>query len=94
VAYVSGNFSTPATLVFDITGNYSISDSYGESLSANVTTALERKGSCKYVDKGIVAFKYTKGSTSIDGTLDYGNGTCDNTAIIKIGGFVKTVIIP
>jgi hypothetical protein len=94
VAIASGSIADVSTLVFSITGNYSISNSYGESLAATVTTALERKKICGYVDKGIVSFTYTKGNTSINGTLDYGDGTCDNTALITIGAFTKTITIP
>ncbi|HVM87699.1 MAG TPA: hypothetical protein VMT76_05890 [Puia sp.] len=94
VALASGSLSNISTLVFNITGNYSISSSYGESLSANVTSALERKEICAYIDKGTISFKYTKGNTSVNGTLDYGNGTCDNSALITIGAFTKTIAIP
>jgi hypothetical protein len=94
VSFVSGDISNPTSLVFNITGNYSISSSYGESLAATVTTPLERKGSCGWVDKGIVGFTYTKGTASVKGTLDYGDGTCDNSAVIAIGAFTKTITLP
>jgi hypothetical protein len=94
VTLVSGSISDISTLVFNITGGYSISDSYGESLTATVSTPLERKETCLFVDKGITSFKYTKGSASVNGTLDYGDGTCDNSALITIGSFTETVTIP
>lgn len=94
VAWISGTPSNTASLVFNITGGYSISSSYGESLTATVTTPLVRNGTCKNIVQGITSFKYTKGSASVNGTLDYGNGTCDNTALITIGAFTETVTLP
>jgi hypothetical protein len=94
VSLVSGNVSNVSTLVFNITGGYKITSSYGESLTATVTTPLERKETCAFIDKGIVSFVYTKGTATLNGTLDYGDGTCDNSAVITIGSFTKTVTIP
>jgi hypothetical protein len=94
VAFVSGSPSNVASLVFNVTGGYSISDSYGESLKATVTTPLVREGSCKHIVQGITSFTYTKGSASVNGTLDYGNGACDNLALITIGSFTETVTLP
>jgi hypothetical protein len=94
---VTSSDNTPSdisSLVFTATGGYSISSSYGESLTATVTTPLERKETCLYVDKGVTSFKYTKGSVSVNGTVDYGDGTCDNSALITIGSFTETVTIP
>jgi hypothetical protein len=89
------NILDPTSFVFNITGGYTISNTVtGETLTANVTTALERKQSCAHVDKGIVSFKYTKGTASLNGTLDYGDGTCDDSALITIGAFTKTVTLP
>jgi len=92
---VSGNITDPSTLVFNITGNYTVTNTNtGESLSAATTTALERKETCLHVDKGIVGFTYTKGNLSAKGTLDYGDGTCDDSALITIGAFTKTITLP
>ncbi|MBS1946485.1 MAG: hypothetical protein JST47_01850 [Bacteroidetes bacterium] len=88
------NLLDASSLVFSITGNYSISSSYGANLAATVTSPLERKATCHYVDKGVVAFKYTSPSISVNGTLDYGNGTCDNSALVTIGSFTATITIP
>lgn len=94
VAWISGTPSDRLSLVFNITGGYSISSSYGESLAATVTSPLVRNGTCPNIVQGVTSFKYTKGSLSVNGTLDYGNGTCDNTALITIGAFTKTVTLP
>ncbi len=81
---------------FDITGGYTISNTNtGESLTATVTTPLLKKLSCEYIVSGIIGFVYTKGSAiTVNGTLDYGDGTCDNSAVIAIGTATKTVTLP
>gem|GEM_PF-203865 len=94
VLWVSGTPANTASLVFNITGGYSVSSSYGESLTANITSPLVRNGTCKNIVQGITSFKYTKGNLNVSGTIDYGNGTCHNTALITIGTFQKTVTLP
>jgi hypothetical protein len=94
VSSSDNNLLDASSLVFSITGNYTISSSYGASLAATVTSPLERKETCAYVDKGIVSFKYSNSTVSVNGTLDYGSGTCDNSALVTIGAFTETVTIP
>ncbi len=94
VTLASGSISNLASLVFNITGGYSISDSYGESLTATVTTPLVRKETCKNIVQGVTSFKYSTSSVSLNGNINYGDGTCDNTALITIGSFTKTVTLP
>src|SRR5579862_1233526 len=92
VTLASGSLTDISTFVFNITGGYTIANDHtGETLTATVTTPLEKKESCKYVDAGVAAFVYTKGSLTVDGTLNYGDGTCDNSAVITIGTATKTV---
>jgi hypothetical protein len=79
---------------FSITGNYLLSNSSGASLTANVTTPLIRELSCRNIVSGVVSFIYTSGSITVDGTLDYGSGTCDNSAVITIGATAKTITLP
>jgi hypothetical protein len=79
---------------FSITGNYLLSNSSGASLNANVTTPLIRELSCRDIVSGVVSFIYISGSITADGTLDYGSGTCDNSAIITIGATTKTITLP
>jgi hypothetical protein len=79
---------------FSITGNYLLTNSSGASLNANVTTPLIRELSCRDIVSGVVSFIYTSGSIIVDGTLDYGSGTCDNSAVITIGAATKTITLP
>ncbi len=93
ISVASGSVANVSGLIFNVTGNYEISSSYGDSLSATITTPLEKKVSCPYIDQGVVSFTYTKNTASVDGTLDYGNGTCDDQALVTIGAFTETITI-
>ena len=93
VSIASGSVADITTLVFNVTGKYNISSSYGDALAVTATTPLEKKVVCKYIDKGVLSFNYTKNSSTVSGTLDYGNGTCDNKALVTIGSFTQTITI-
>ncbi len=93
IAVSAGSVGDVSSLVFSVTGGYKISSSYGDSLTASITTPLERKITCRYIDQGVVSFTYTKGSSSVSGTLDFGDGTCDDSAIVTIGSFTKIITI-
>jgi hypothetical protein len=85
--------STPFDIsddVYSISGNSSFSASDGSSLVLNVTTALVRNFTCLNITKGIVAFVYDQG---VSGTIDFGDGTCDNTAVLKVGNITKTITL-
>jgi len=93
VSIASGSVASINGLVFNVTGNYAISSSYGDSLTATITAPLEKKVSCAYIDKGVISFMYTKNADSLKGTLDYGTGTCDNQALVTIGSFTETITL-
>ncbi|HEY4877118.1 MAG TPA: hypothetical protein VIH86_16180 [Puia sp.] len=95
ITLASGTPPDISTFVFNVVGGYTISNTNtGETLTATITTPLEKKETCQYVDAGVVTFIYTKGSLTVDGTLNYGDGTCDNSAVITIGAATKTVTLP
>jgi hypothetical protein len=95
VTLASGTPPDISTFVFNVTGGYTITNvNTGESLAVTVTTPLEKKEACKYVDAGVAAFVYTKGALTVDGTLNYGDGTCDNSAVVTIGAATKTITLP
>ena len=83
-----------STYVFSVTGNYMLANSWGQSLTANITTPLVKQESCKHIVSGVVSFVYTKGTTTLNGTFDYGSGACDSLATIKIGTYTKSVTLP
>ncbi|WP_428331052.1 hypothetical protein [Mucilaginibacter sp.] len=75
---------------YEITGNFSYSNTNGASISGTITTPLVKSADCKDITSGIIAFTYK----SINGTLDFGAGTCDNLATVKFGLTTKTITLP
>jgi hypothetical protein len=55
-------------------GNHTVSKENGPSLTLTVAESLVKKYDCEYVSKG----KLTVKGTLLNGTIDYGNGDCDN----------------
>ena len=94
VTYVSGDSTNLSTYVFNVTGGYTIANANtGESLTTTVTTPLVRKFNCPFIVSGIASFAYTKGAITVNGTLNYGDGTCDDSAVIAVGAFTKTITL-
>lgn len=79
---------------YSITGSHTFGSSAGKALTDSITTPLVWQTTCRHIGSGVIAFTYTEGSVSLKGTLDYGTGTCDNTAIIKVGATTKTIQLP
>jgi hypothetical protein len=77
--------------VFAITGAHSYASWTGKTLTDSITTALVKQATCKYISAGVVAFTY---NGSINGTLDYGSGSCDSLATITISAINKTIGLP
>ena len=68
--------------VFLITGNWTTNFSTGHSRSAIVTEPLRREASCPFFVSGLL--DVTRNETV--GVLNFGDGTCDNLAILTING--------
>lgn len=75
--------------VFMITGNRSIVFSSGFTHDAIVTEALRREATCRYFVSGLVELN----RNGTDGILNYGDGTCDNIAILTVDGIEYTIIL-
>jgi hypothetical protein len=85
--------STPFNIsddVYAISGNSAFSSSDGSSLVLNITTPLVRNFTCLNITQGVVAFVYNQG---VSGTIDFGDGTCDNTATLKVGDISRTITL-
>jgi hypothetical protein len=76
--------------VFNVTGGGTTVSSTGNSLTTNITTPLVKATSCHNVSAGVTQFTYN----NLSGSLDFGNGTCDNLATLTIGPFTQVVILP
>ncbi len=76
--------------VYAISGNSAFSASDGSSLVLNTNTPLIRTFTCLNITQGVVAFVYNQ---SINGTIDFGDGSCDNTATLTVGTISKTITL-
>jgi hypothetical protein len=83
-----------ADYIFSITGKHTFSSSAGKSLIDSTTTPLVWETSCEHIVSGVIGFTYSFSGVSLNGTLDYGNGTCDSLATIKVGATTKIVVLP
>ncbi|MEM7086524.1 MAG: hypothetical protein AAF489_10105 [Bacteroidota bacterium] len=75
--------------VFLITGDRQIVFSSGFTHDALVTEALRREASCPHFVSGVLELTRNNGS----GTLDFGDGTCDNLAVLTIGNQEIIIIL-
>lgn len=67
--------------VFNVTGNWDTSVSNGFMRSGEVVEILRREATCSHFVSGTLIITQNNGS----GTLDYGDGNCDNIATVTIG---------
>ena len=68
--------------VFLITGTSTVINKDGEVITTTIIEPLRREATCKYLVSGIVEIE--KADKKI--TLNYGDGTCDDLAVITIDG--------
>ncbi len=78
----NGTPNYPLDDVYRITGGAFGSNSAGHTWSANIGEPLIKKFTCRWIVKGTVRLN-RDGRLAL---LDYGNGDCDNLAIIYING--------
>lgn len=67
-----------------IEGTHTVTKKNGAQITLTVLETLVKKHSCNYVSKG----KLKVESTLLTGTIDYGNGDCDNNATYTQNGIV------
>ncbi len=71
--------------VYEITGTASGTDRNGHPYTVQTTTPLVVQVGCRYIKSGILVISP---ENYYDGTVDYGDGECDNQATIEINGQV------
>ncbi|WP_282036207.1 hypothetical protein [Saccharicrinis aurantiacus] len=76
--------------VMEITGWVDCEDSDGNSYRRDITTPLVKKGDCRFVVSGEV--NITKGDDTF-ATINYGDGECDNIAVITTEEGSKEITI-
>ncbi|MEN9337552.1 MAG: hypothetical protein RLZZ500_2539 [Bacteroidota bacterium] len=97
VREIVAGFDTPALLadnVYQVTGSWTTTFPNTSIQTSTITTPLQIKMSCMAVNKPLIV----SGVISIvrngnSATLDYGDGTCDNTALFTFNGTTVTIII-
>jgi len=76
--------------VFSWTGGFTSSSSAGKSLAVSITSPLVKNMSCKNIVSGVQAFTYNV----ISGSINYGDGTCDNQATLTVGNRTQPITLP
>ncbi len=85
----NGTPNYPLDDVFQINGNATGSASDGNSWSASITDPLIKKFTCHWIVKGTVLIARNDN----EAVLDYGNGACDNKAVITINGISHNITL-
>ena len=78
----------PMDDAFSITGNATIVNAAGISRSSSVLTPLHKRRDCDHCDSGTVQYNRPEHTA----VLDFGNGTCDNQAVLTIDGSITRTI--
>ncbi|MFD2720977.1 hypothetical protein ACFST9_19810 [Hymenobacter monticola] len=89
----TAGFGTPqfADDVFSVTGSSAGTNRKGVAYTTTIQTPLIKRGDCfKYFVQGAISISNTKGKTMV---MDYGNGTCDNSATVSINGRTRTITL-
>ncbi|MFW5753205.1 MAG: hypothetical protein ACOCV9_00225 [Marinilabiliaceae bacterium] len=76
--------------VMTITGSGTCTDSDGNEYQREITQPLQKAGDCRFIVSGEVEYS-ANGETF--GTVDYGDGTCDNTGTFKWENGEKEFVI-
>lgn len=75
---------------FLITGSVAGVNSLDREFSIEITTALDIKRNCKWITAGVIEITTEFGQTR---TLDYGDGLCDDKAILHIRNKTKEITL-
>ncbi|HPH17930.1 MAG TPA: hypothetical protein PLE32_04115 [Haliscomenobacter sp.] len=73
--------------VYDVTGNIDVLFPNNEVVTWNINTPLLKANNCYWVSKGLGVLKLN----GTDIQVDYGDGSCDNNAIVTLNGKTFTV---
>lgn len=73
---------------YDITGSANANSTNGNGYVATITSALHVKVGCPYIMSGVLEFTPTG---KLMRTINYGDGTCDNTFTVTVNGVTYTI---
>jgi len=74
--------------VYLITGHWSTVRRNGDEITGEITTALRRELACRFLVSGVIDL--TKNGRSA--SLDFGDGTCDNEALLTLDNGIEILI--
>jgi hypothetical protein len=74
---------------YNITGSITYSGG-GLTVTGTIVTPLVRAEDCPNITQGTIDYVYN----NVKGVLDFGSGTCDNVATVKVGPITNTVTLP
>jgi hypothetical protein len=77
--------------VYSITGNASGTDFDGTQFTSNITSPLIVALNCRWIEQGKIEFTP---SGKLTRTIDFGNGDCDNKAVVGIAGLSFNILLP
>jgi len=84
-----GDTRRMADNTYSITGNWEVTFQDGTKMEAEVLEALIRNGSCKFIVEGVLKIeKETK-----EGSIHFGDGTCDDVALFIDDDGLETEIV-
>jgi hypothetical protein len=75
---------------YELNGNANGVNRNGIAYTADITTTLHRSMSCRWIDRGVITISPT-GKAQRE--LDFGSGTCDNEATIRVGNRTRTITL-
>jgi hypothetical protein len=85
----NGTVNFPLDDVYKITGAATGANSVGHTWSSTIVEPLIKKFTCRWIVKGTVRLV----RNGREALLDYGNGNCDNLAIVYINGVAHTITL-
>jgi hypothetical protein len=68
--------------VYTIEGTRTVTNAAGKTRTSTTQTPLQKKANCSNIDQGILKVQ----GTNHYALIDFGNGTCDNVAMVSIDG--------
>jgi hypothetical protein len=76
--------------VMEINGYGLCSDSDGNEYRREITRTLQKQGGCRFIVSGEVDYS---ADGQVFGTVDYGDGTCDNNGAFRGANVKKEFVI-
>lgn len=75
--------------VFRITGEGKGENSRGKTWTHEITEGLIKRTMCRWISSGVIRFRHN----AAVGSLNYGDGACDNKAILTVNGRSKEIAL-